>query len=611
MTATEVPLAASEKRSTGGSAPGIVLGLVLLIPAGLFWISGLVVPTVKTVVASLQESSFFGEAQFVGLENYARLFHSPQFPTALSFTLLLVVVRVLVVAVAPLLLALAVNEFGRAVRIPIRLLFTIPLALFAPVAVALTWAMALHPHFGLVNAILPGLGLPSPQWLMDPKTARVAFLLVDSFTTFGLACGVGLVFYLTALRGPGEDAPSWKKVLVPLIASWVTGLLATIALTLQSFTMSYTLTGGGPVARTTTLMLYQHEAAFQLMRFGSGAAVSTLVLVVVTLLGLIAGLIVVLTGLRLEKVSWEKQSGLLTRDGKRKAIAIVLLATTLLVSLGCCLPSALPWPWSVLNSFKNQAEALTSPPSLFPSSPSLEAYATLVEEVPMGRVLVNTISPILGVLLIQIPVVYLGALGIGAMRPFKKRSELLLLPFSPWLFVTVGPLSIAAFEKLRTAGLVNTTAGLASPIVLSVPALFILTLFFKGQEPGWRMALAEGQSPVKALFIKLILPSLPLVALLACASFLAGLHDLLWPLIAGAGRESLTANVVLLYLRNSPTLSWSMLAAAVTLFGLPAFLFFFLIFGLLQALFLDRLALVTHSPGDEDDMDGGQVQDGE
>ncbi len=577
MATEETPVVnVNEGRSNDRPVLRIVLGLALLLPAILFWIGGLLVPTISTVVVSLQKGGAFGGAVFVGMENYARLFQDPRFTSALGFTLLLVVVRVLVVAVAPLLLSLAVNEFGRAVRVPVRLLFTVPLAMFAPTATAIVWGMVLHPH----------LGLTARGWLADPETARMAFLLVDSLTTFGLACGVGLIFYLAALRGG-------KKVWAPLLVSWATGLLATIALTLQSFAMSYALMRGGPMDRTMTLMLYQFDAAFLQLRSGVGAAVATLVLVVVTSLGLIAGLIVILAGLRLELTPRERKSGLLTREGKRKGIAVVSLVLVLLLSLGCCLPSALPWPWDVLNSLKTQADIANS--SLLPSSPSLDAYALLADRIPVGRVWVNTLSSLLSMLLLQIPIVYLGALGIGAIRPLKRWSELLLLPFSPWLFVTVGPLSIVAFGKLRNADALGTVAALVPPIVLSVPALFVLTWFFKGREPQWRAAQAEGQSPLRTFFTELVRPSLPLVLLLACVSLLVGLQDLLWPLVVARGPETLTVNLALMQLRSSVDLSWPMLAAAVVRLGLPAFLFFFLAFGLIQALYLDRLARVTRS----------------
>jgi ABC-type sugar transport system permease subunit/ABC-type maltose transport system permease subunit len=586
------------KNSSTSRIVRIVLGLALLAPAGLCCITGLVVPTVQTIITSLQKAGLPGRGtEFVGLANYTNLFEDPRFSAALSFTLLLIVVRVLVVAVVPLLLAFVVNEFGRAVRIPVRLLFTVPLALFAPVSTAIVWAMALNPQFGLVNVILHSLGRDPQRWLVGPEQARRALLFTDGLVTFGLACGMGLIFYLAALRGSGEKAPSGKKAFVPLLASWVTGLLATIALSLPSFTLSYVATGGGPAGSTTTLGLYQFTTAFQRFNFGVGATVATLILVVAALLGLIVGLIVVFAGLRLEMVPWGKRSGLLSGEGKPgrgKPVAIVLLALTLLVSLGLCSLSGLPMLWNALNSLKTQAEVLSSPPSLFPSSPSLDAYSALGKVVPVGRAFVNTIAPPLIGLLLRLLVVYLGALGIGAARPFGKRSELLLLPFSPWLFVTISSLSIVAYRGLADAGRLDTFSALSPPIILSVPMLFILTLFFKGQEPKWRAVQAEGRSAVSAFFTRVILPSLPLVALLACASLLVDMQDMLWPLLAVSSPQNYTINLALLSLYLQMGRALPTVAAAVTLFGLPTFVFFFLAFGVLQSFYMDRLALATH-----------------
>jgi ABC-type maltose transport system permease subunit len=203
------------------------------------------------------------------------------------------------------------------------------------------------------------------------------------------------------------------------------------------------------------------------------------------------------------------------------------------------------------------------------------------------------------VFLLQIPLAYLGALGIGALRPLGKRSEWLLLLFSPWLFVTVMPLSIVALRRLIAAGQVDAFSALFSPILLSVPILFILTLFFKGQEPKWRTAQAQDETGAGTFFQKLILPSLPLTAVLAFAAFLVNMQNLLWPLVAVRGAENRTVQVALFILRQEPAVAGPYLAAALTLFGLPVFVFFFVVFGLSQVLYLDRLALRAGTFGTE------------
>jgi ABC-type sugar transport system permease subunit/ABC-type glycerol-3-phosphate transport system permease component len=580
---TEQNLNVEQSSTSGKSVPRIILGLALLVPAALCCLSGLFVPTIKTFITSLQEvNPLAQEAEFVGLGNYTRLFQHPVFSEALGFTLSMLVTRLLVVAIVPLLLAIVVNQFGRWVRIPVRLLFTVPLVLFAPVMIALTWSLI---------GLDPRVDFLPEKALADPELARQTLLSLDGLYTFGLACGVGLIFYLAALRGGYEEGEGFRlKALMPLGVSWLIGLLATIALSLQSFSLVFILTRGGPMNTTMTLSLYQYIQTFQNLRFGAGAVVASLILVVLAFLGLIAGLLIVFIGLRLEIVSPEKKSTLLS--GMNRPLAIVLLVLLLLICVAIGLRSIVPLYWNPLTSLESASELFRSS-SLFPTSPSLEAYGRVGEVIPIGQVLVNTLVPLLAVLLLlQLPITYLGALGIGALRPLGRWSELLLLLFSPWLFVTIGPLSIAMWQGIQTVGALDTLVGLAPPIILSVPILFILTLFFKGQAPKWEAAQAEGQPAAGAFFNKLILPSLPLLALLACVAFFIESQAFLWPLIVThkPGNFPVTVALSMLHGQFDPG-GVPMLAAALTLLWMPPIIFFFLAFGVFQIFYLERLSL--------------------
>jgi hypothetical protein len=70
----------------------------------------------------------------------------------------------------------------------------------------------------------------------------------------------------------------------------------------------------------------------------------------------------------------------------------------------------------------------------------------------------------------------------------------------------------------------------------------------------------------------------------------------MWQLVA-AGRDNSPANVaVLRYSLLGPMDDWPTVMASVVLFGLPPSLLFFLALGLIQVLYLDRLALVAGKP---------------
>jgi ABC-type glycerol-3-phosphate transport system permease component len=248
--------------------------------------------------------------------------------------------------------------------------------------------------------------------------------------------------------------------------------------------------------------------------------------------------------------------------------------------------------WHTLNAFKTEADMLQAQ-TFLPTSPSMAAFTRLRESIPLARILINTLVPLTGgVLFIQLPIAYLGALSIGAFRPLGRRSEWLLLIFSPWLFVGTVALSAVLTVSAHQAGTMNTLLGLTPPILLSVPMLFVLTLFFKGHAPRWEASQVEGQTASGAFFRQLIMPSLPLAALLAGIAIFVGLQGLLWPLIIAATPNRMTMMTALLRLAmESGMQSIPVVAAAIAMLWLPIALLFFLFFGIFQIFYLDRLSI--------------------
>jgi ABC-type sugar transport system permease subunit len=541
-----------------------VLGLILLAPAALCWGSTLLVPTLQTATYSQQNLRLLdNKPQFVGMANYNRLFEDRVFSSALDFTSSLAVERFLVAGFAPPLLALLLSQFGILVRIPIRLLFTIPLALFAPVLMYLSWRLALNPITGLFQSV------NNRPLLADPATARSTLLSIDAFYTFGLACSLGLIVYLVALRGTGRAAPTWRRVLVPLLVTWLVSLIAAVAYAVQIFSLSFVMTAGGPINSTLSLEMYQYNNAFRTFNFGYASSVAIVSLIVLVVLGLVAGIVTIATGLRLETVPWNKPA--MPIEGSARIVMAIILVAGVVAAFGVLAFAALPMLW-VWQSGSVSGDALTA----ITTSPF--------------QVILNTVAPVAAaILVVQLPTVYIAALGIGALRPLGRFSEWLLLPFSPWLFVTIAPLSMAAFQNIRTAGLINTPAALqVAPGMLNVLMLFILTFFFKGQMGKWR---ASNQPDLASFFRTVILPSLPLAAFLAVLAIMFGQQDLFWPLLAINSPQLQTVPVLLTLVSGQFSTNTSRLAGLITAFGIPQFIISIIVLALFQGFYVDRLAL--------------------
>ena len=548
------------------------LGMLLLLPAVLCWLTILVLPTLQTAIKSLQESGLPGSAgRFVGLENYSRLFDAPMAGKAVWLTITIMLVRLFIVTLAPLLLALAARAFGRPLRLVLRLLTSIPLALYAPVPFAFSALLLLNPQTGL-------FGKTAGFTLTEPAAARLVFILLDGLMTFGIACAVGTAVYLAVLRGAEESTGSQKTSARPLLMAWLVMAFTAAALALQSFTLSYLLHGGGPLGATTTLAMLQYNAGFMRFDFGGAAAASALALVPLLLLGLGAGVIIALSRPGLVFSASQNGGGRFGGAGK-----VLWGLSALLVLLLGGLPGLLTAAWPgvvVLQTAGGFGGALQN----------------FMRNISLVEVIASTILPAaITVLFIQLPVAYLAALAVGALRPLGRRSEWLLVIFSPWLFVTSGPLSIIFLQRAINLKLVGTAAALAPPLLLNLPMLFILAFFFSGKEPQWRSSVKEaGQPAIGSFFRTLVLPSLPLAAILALGATIIHAQELLWPMLVSPG-EGLKPIPVALMMSVGFALEWQPLAAALVAFGLPTFLFIFIILALFQMFYIDKLSLV---PGD-------------
>ena len=157
-------------------------GLALI---GVFF----VIPVIGAFLLSFTDFDIYSigdpaSTRFIGLDNYRTLFTTPLFWTALKNTAYYVVVGGPLSVVVSLAAALAVNS--KAVRW--KPFFRS--AFFAPwvttlVAVALVWRYIYHPQYGLLNALLGGVGIGPIDWLGDPRWAMPAIILMSVWKNFG------------------------------------------------------------------------------------------------------------------------------------------------------------------------------------------------------------------------------------------------------------------------------------------------------------------------------------------------------------------------------------------------------------------------------------------
>lgn len=271
-------------------------GLFFISP----WLIGFLVfgilPIVYTFYLSLTRYSGLRDAVFIGINNYTRLAADPLFWQATTVTLKYTVLAVPIGVVVAMLLAIAMNQKVREVTI-YRAIFYLP-SILPVFAISFVFVVFLNPGYGLVNWFLSSLGLPSPNWLGDPKYTVIALVLIAQ-----LGAGQWALVFLAGLRGiPTElyesaeidGAGAFRKFLsitLPLMTPVILyDIIIGLSFGLQVFTSAYILTGGGtrgaagPDNSLLTYVYFIYKQAFQFGQMGYAAALSVVLFVVSLLL---------------------------------------------------------------------------------------------------------------------------------------------------------------------------------------------------------------------------------------------------------------------------------------------------------------------------------------
>ena len=271
-----------------------ITGYAFIMPVVL----GLIIFTFGPMLASLYFSftkfPLLRAPEWVGLRNYIAMFTKEKyFWQACKVTVTYAVTAVPLGIVGSFLLALLLDQRLKGIAF-FRTCFYMP-TIVPALASAVLWGWLLNPDYGLVNAILRKIGLPTSPFLSDPKTALPSLVLMSLW-----GVGGGMVIYLAGLQGIPQSLYEagridganglqlFLHITIPLMTptiffNLVMGLIGAF----QYFTGAFVLTGGGPLFATYFYNLMLYERAFKWVQMGMASAMAWFLLVVVLLLTLL------------------------------------------------------------------------------------------------------------------------------------------------------------------------------------------------------------------------------------------------------------------------------------------------------------------------------------
>ena len=262
-----------------------------LVPSMLIFAVFLFYPFFKTIYLSLYKTNKMGEAKlFVGLENYKALLSSPSFHNSLKVTLIFVSVVVIGSMFLGLVAAVLCNKAFPGIRF-FSTAYALPMAI-ASSSAAMIFQIMLHPAVGIVNKLL-NLDINS---LNDPKTALWCVAILTAWLNSGInflyfSAGLGnideTIYERASVDGASGIQQFFSLTLPGLSPIMFYTLVVNIIQAFQSFGQIKILTEGGPNESTNVIVYSIYRDAFFNYRFGSAAAQSVILFLIVMVITLI------------------------------------------------------------------------------------------------------------------------------------------------------------------------------------------------------------------------------------------------------------------------------------------------------------------------------------
>jgi multiple sugar transport system permease protein len=269
------------------SIPEQRTAVLLLVPSLAIVLITMFYPLVITIRLALTNQ----QDEWIGLENFTRLFRTTVFVDSLWFTLRFSAFVVIIAMLLGLALALLVNS----ARVPHKTLwitiFIIPL-MVSDIVSAIVWRLMFHPSIGVVNYSLTSIGLDRVDWLGTSRNAFFTVSIIEiwrstPFFFIMLYAALQLIppqIYESASVDGAGRLRSFFDMTIPYLRPVMTvALMLSFIGASRAFGLIVAATNGGPGRSTWTMSYFIHRYAFrnQQDHFASAAV---LVLVLLTLL---------------------------------------------------------------------------------------------------------------------------------------------------------------------------------------------------------------------------------------------------------------------------------------------------------------------------------------
>ena len=257
---------------------------------------------IYNIYLSFNDWGGVGKPQWIGFHNYQKLLHDSTFWASFVHAFEFIFAMSIIPTFLGLLLAALIYDFiatyfGRAISTFLRISLFVPQIIAMPV-VGILWAWMLSPNIGVINTLLRNIGLNSLalNWLGQAGTAIFALSIMMVWIQMGYTTVIfvsGMARLDPSLDEAAQlDGASWfqrfRIISVPqLLPELSIVLLTTTVAALKVFGPVYVMTNGGPGTATQVPAFFSYFQFFSTLRVGYGAAVATVLALLLSVLAIV------------------------------------------------------------------------------------------------------------------------------------------------------------------------------------------------------------------------------------------------------------------------------------------------------------------------------------
>ena len=250
---------------------------------------------IATMYVSLTEWNLLKPPEWVGFDNYLKIFASKRFLQTLGNTAYYTAASVPVGIILSVFLAVLMNGPRKRLNTFFRIVYYLPV-ISSTVAVALIWKFLFADDIGLIAYAFQSLGLEAPKFLTSTRWSMTSVVIMSVWKGLGYNIilvlaglqGIAPTYYEAAeIDGASAWDRFWKVTLPMLTPTLFFMLIMSIINSFQVFDQTKILTDGGPGFSSTSIVYYIYSLGFVNMKFGSACTIAVVLFAMILLLSMV------------------------------------------------------------------------------------------------------------------------------------------------------------------------------------------------------------------------------------------------------------------------------------------------------------------------------------